>query len=126
MTTWQACVYKLNEAVAHPYWALVSITDAKGKLYYSLVAQRTYAEQAAREARDYAMMLNDNQLTREQEATTFAAAKLPPGAFMSDAEIAVAPRLTAEQHARDTLAWLTNAAKSAAPVTAAKPKPPRR
>lgn len=85
--SWKPCVYILaDEKAAYRYWALVSYQDGVATRY-SRAGQFVNPSVAAIAARDMSRLYNANQLTPQQEGTTFAAAKLPKGAFADAAQM---------------------------------------
>lgn len=100
MDKWQPCVYKLDGDVAFAYWALAAYDDS-GVMRYSRESERKYALNAWMGAKDLAMMINRAGLTPQTEGTTFT--DLPPGRFLSAAEIDAAPRMTQDVLTRSIL-----------------------
>lgn len=100
MNKWHPRVYKIDGDVSFPYWALAAYDD-NGVMRYSRESERKYALNAWMGAKDLAMMINRAGLTPESEGTTFT--DLPPGRFLSDAEIMAAPRMTQEELTRSVL-----------------------
>jgi hypothetical protein len=84
---WRACVYLVEADKAEFKYQALAAHGEGDEIRYTRERQSAFVQPAWFGARDYAMMLNKNQLTPAQEGTTFAAADLPKGRFLSEDEI---------------------------------------
>lgn len=81
---WQPLVYIITDETAkYRYWALASYKDGT-RTRYSRCGQYARFADAAIAARDMSRMYNSNELTPQQEGTTFAKSKLPRGSFADE------------------------------------------
>jgi len=94
---WRACVYFVENA-ERKYWGLVAYGE-EGNLRYARENQMNFVQPAWFGARDYAAMLNDNQLSPDEEGSTFRVSALPKGRFLNEDEVGVL--IKSERQAED-------------------------